>query len=364
MKVSAILAVIIVAGAGLRPVAALGEPYLAVEMGFKCGQCHANPTGGGLRNLFGNAWSRSQLSARNIGAPDRAPWLGQVNEHLSLGGDLRADAERVEVPGAETTSELRLSDVRLYVDAQVVPGRLSVYVDERLAPGNATTMEAYARLTSATGSYYLKAGRMYLPFGWRLEDDNALVRQLSGINMQAPDEGVEVGLELDSWSAQLALSNGSAGGPETDDGKQLVTRIEVVWPAWRFGVSGLVNDADAGTRTAVGLFAGMRLGPTNWLAEADYVDDEGLGADGRQLLASLIEANWQIVRGHNLKITYEWLDPDTDVDEDEQSRSSVVYEWSPIEFVQVRAGVRQFDGPSQIETQNRTQIFLQLHGYF
>ena len=40
---------------------------------------------------------------------------------------------------------------------------------------------------------------MYLPFGYRLEDDNAFVRSLSGINMQAPDEGVELGFE--SWHA-------------------------------------------------------------------------------------------------------------------------------------------------------------------
>jgi hypothetical protein len=359
-----ILVVVIVLGTLLYPAVALGEPYLAVQMGFKCGQCHVNPTGGGLRNVFGNAWSQSQLAARSIAAADRAKWLGQVNDYLSLGGDLRADAEMVDVPDSDRASEFRLSDARIYLAAQVVPGRISVHIDERLAPGNATTMEAYLKLASATGRYYLKAGRMYLPFGWRLEDDNALVRQLSGVSMQAPDEGIEMGLELDSWSAQLALSNGSAGGPETDDGKQFLARVEKVWPAWRAGVSGMVNDTDAGRRSALGLFAGMRLGPTSWLAELDYVDDAGLGAGGRELLAGLVEVNWHIASGHNLKLTHEWLDPDVDVDEDEQVRASLVYEWSPIEFVQVRTGVRQFDGPRQIDFQNRTQVFLQLHGYF
>ena len=51
-------------------------------------------------------------------------------------------------------------------------------------------------------------------------------------------------------------------------------------------------------------------------------------------------------------------------DEDEQTRSSLLYEWSPIQFVQVRAGVRVYDGIPQNDNQNRTQAFLQLHGFF
>ena len=364
MKATSIPRLILALACALWPAILVAEPYLAVEAGFKCVQCHANPTGGGLRNAAGNAWSQTQMSARRIGSEDQALWLGRINEYVSLGGNLRADAETVEVPDADRSSEFAVSDARLFVEAQVIPGRLALYIDERLAPGNATNMEAHLRLMSATGAYYLKAGRMYLPFGWRLEDDTAFVRQLSGVTMQVPDEGVEAGLELGSWSAQVSLSNGSAGGPETDDNKQLVARVERTRPAWRIGASGLFNDTDAGRRSAMAVFAGARLGPTNWLAEFDYVDDEGLGIAGRELLAGLVEVNWRVARGHNVKLAHEWLDPDTDVDEDEQTRVSLLYEWSPIQFLQLRAGVRQFDGPRQIEVQNRTQLFLQLHGYF
>lgn len=340
------------------------EPRFAVQTGLRCVQCHANPTGGGLRNRAGNAWALAQLAARAVEAPGVGLWTGAIGEHLALGGNLRANTEWTDVPHQGSRSEFRTEEARLFVEAAVIPGRLSVYVDQRLAPGTAENLEANVRLWLRHGTVYLKAGRMYLPFGWRLEDDNALVRQLSGINMQTPDSGIEVGYEEGLWSAQLAVSNGTAGGPEGDDGKQFSARLEHVRLRWRAGASFNFNDSAAGTRRVAGLFAGFKLGPTSWLGEIDFVDDDGLGPRGRQLLASLAEVNWLVRQGHNLKVTFEWLDPDDDVAEDEQTRASLVYEWSPIQFLQLRIGVRRYDGIPQSDFQNRSQAFIQLHGFF
>jgi hypothetical protein len=68
--------------------------------------------------------------------------------------------------------------------------------------------------------------------------------------------------------------------------------------------------------------------------------------------------------GQNLKLTAEEFDPDTDVSEDQQVRYSLVWEYVPIQFAQLRAGVRYYDGIPQNDRQNRQQFFLQLNGYF
>ena len=48
----------------------------------------------------------------------------------------------------------------------------------------------------------------------------------------------------------------------------------------------------------------------------------GAGAE-----VTLVEANYGYRRGHNLKATMEWYDPDSDVSEDEQNRLSIVWEY-------------------------------------
>ena len=341
---------------------ASAEPYLAAQMGFKCVQCHVNPTGGGLRNLYGNTFAQTVLPQKRIG-PDDDLWTGPVMKFLSVGGNARANYDWQDVPHQAKTNEFDVEEARVYLDFGVIPNRLSIYIDQRVAPGNSTNMEANVRYWLAENQLYVKAGRLYLPFGYRFEDDNAFVRQLSGINMQAPDEGAEIGLEKGNWTAQFAISNGAGGGAEVDTGKQYVTRAEYVQPRWRGGASLLYNDASAGSRSGAGIFGAFNAGRLTLWGEADYFDDKSIN-HGTKLMATLAEADWKLHQGHNLKLTYEWYEPNRDVDNDEQTRTSLLYEWTPIQFIQLRAGLRVYDGIPQNDNQNRRQAFLQLHGFF
>ncbi len=349
---------------GVAPSMAWAESYLAVQMGFKCVQCHVNPTGGGLRNVYGNTFAQTVLPARRLRADDTEAWTGTIGSHVAIGGDVRTSYEYDDVPGQPSDNAFDLEEARLFADVAVIPGRLSVYLDERVAPGNAENLEAQVRVWIREGTLYAKAGRMYLPFGWRLEDDSTFVRQVSGIGMTTPDTGAEIGLEMGRLSAQLAVSNGTAGGPEVDAGKQVTLRAEYVHPAWRAGLSASSNDSDAGSRHVFAAHAGLRTGPVAWLGEVDYVDDGGLGPDRRNLLAALGEADWRISAGHNLKLAFDYFDPDEDVEEDEQNRVSLVYELTPVEFLQLRFGARVYDGIPQNDLQNREHYFLELHGFF
>jgi len=113
-----------------------------------------------------------------------------------------------------------------------------------------------------------------------------------------------------------------------------------------------------------GVFAGVRTGPIAWLAEAAYLTDETLGPIERKQWVGLIEANWLMTKGQNLKLTAEVFEPDTDVDEDEQNRFSLVWEYVPFQFAQLRVGARVYDGIPQNDLQNRKIYFVQANGFF
>jgi hypothetical protein len=337
------------------------EPYLAVQNGYKCNVCHVNPTGGGLRNDFGVLFAKLLLPADTLEDAASA-WTGKVADSVRVGGDLRADWQRNTVPNSANQQQFALQQFRLYSDVSVIPNRLGIYVDEQVAPNAAETMEAYVRYGNAGDGWYLKGGKFYLPFGWRLQDQTAFVREATGISMTTPDQGLELGFEKSAWSAQIDLTNGSANAG-TGSGYQVTDQVVYTRPRWRLGAATSITASHAGNRHVFGLFAGFRTGPVAWLGEADLIDDQSFPG-GRRLVSGLAEIDWRLARGHNLKLTDEYYDPNRGVADDQQTRWSVLYEFTPLPFLQLRAGLRRYRGIPQNDLENRRITFVELHGFF
>jgi hypothetical protein len=343
------------------------EPYLAVQTGLKCGVCHVNPTGGGLRTAFGDIFAQTLMPQNHVDTGND-PWTGDLGKYLRIGGDLRFDGTFTEAPHTPPENTFTLEQARVYLEANVIPERLLVYVDEQVAPGGALNREAYGLYWSADHSWYVKAGQMYLPFGFRLQDQTAFILTASGINMTTPDQGVEFGWERGHWDAQLAVSDGTAGASSTDNGKQYSGQLMWVESIWRVGAAANFNNKSVGNKSVLGLFGGLRTGPIEWLAQGEIIDDksiqEGTTVAGQRQTATLLEANWTITKGNNLKITSEYYDPDRDVPNNSETRWSAVYEWTPVQFAQVRGGVRYQDGIPQLDTEHTKLYFIELHGFF
>src|SRR4051812_35616435 len=87
------------------------EPYLAAQMGLKCVQCHVNPTGGGMRSVFGNTFAQTVLAQKRIGAEEDL-WTGQVMKFLSVGGNARANFNWEDVPHQGSSNEFAIEEAR------------------------------------------------------------------------------------------------------------------------------------------------------------------------------------------------------------------------------------------------------------
>src|SRR5262245_57998088 len=170
----------------------LAEPYISLRAGVQCSSCHVNQTGGGKRNDFGSTYGLTRLPAHSFPLPEGTePFNGTLNKYVSIGADFRG-ANLSRFSQFETSNTFETQEANLYADLQLVPERIRLYADVRVAPGGTQSREIFAMMSHARSHIYVKAGRFFAPYGWRLLDDDAFVRSRTGYNFQSPDDGLEV----------------------------------------------------------------------------------------------------------------------------------------------------------------------------
>jgi len=338
------------------------EPYLSVRTGLRCSVCHTNMTGGGKRNAFGSIYAQTRLSMMVTSLGDGGSFMAtDIADILSIGADLRARASRKETED-ETLYPFEIEEGNLYIEATLIRDRLTFYVDEEFAPGNPRSREVFALIKGLPGESYLKVGKFFLPYGFRLLDDTEFIRQRTGFNFDNSDLGVEFGLEPGPLSVAVAVTNGTQGAAENNNDKQFSGYAAVVFPRWRVGVSGSRNEGETGDREAFGAFGGFRLGRFAFLGEYDFINDDP--PDGRRgdQAAAFIEGDVLVTQGLNLKIAYGFLDPDRDIGENSRYRVRVGAESFITQFLQASVYYSRLEDIPQVG--NRDEVTFGLHTFF
>jgi len=382
---------------------ARAEPYLAVRYGYKCSQCHFNPTGGGKRNQFGTIFSQTEmpnrvvspgdiqrllnagksLSGNGESAPSENPLLpstfysGYLASFLSLGGDFRFNYSAT-FGGRENpdTNGFDISAANLYLSLELLEGAAAFYLDEKVAPGGVSSREAYGILRGPWSSY-IKAGQMYLPFGLRLQDDSAFIREITGFNFGVQDLGVEVGLEPGPLSISMAVSNGSQGSSDNNSDKQFTGMASFIQRYWRLGAQATWNNTPAVNRVAVGGFGGVNLGFIDvlgvnlgrftLLGEIDHIIDELNTLPGEPTNRQLLlygAVNCQLLKGVDLQFAYDYADPDLSLSDDSFIRLSAGVEYTVTQFVQLRAFYRFRDETEDSPRDDESLLDFEVHIFF
>jgi hypothetical protein len=346
------------------------EPYLAIKNNLQCAACHVNPNGGGLRNDFGRIYGQNLLPEK-ASSYDSAK-LARLTQFLTVGADSRFNGtyQKTEQKTDNTSQGFEVSSTQLYINIEIPDSGLSFYIDQQVAPGSAINREALVmykfQQSDLFDSSYLKAGKLFLPYGLRIEDDSAFIRQATGMNFDNSDNGVEYGLSHNNTSANFYVANGTSQASNNDDSLLYGMRVEHLFTNFRLGMSAVLNDGDQQVQM-LNLYGGTQWRDLTFLAEIDYLTLEGgnsfTGQDIKQLV-TLAEVNYQWRQGWNFKLTAEYFDPDEDVDEDEQTRYSFITEYTPLSNVQLRLGLRLKQGIPQKPQQNSDMIFIQSHFYF
>ncbi len=330
------------------------EPYLAIRTGYKCSQCHVNQTGGGKRTEFGVIYAQTRLYTKQITSKKRSTFFdGKLNDLISVGANFRADDVSIfrfenSQAQADFSNSTRISEANLYLQMDVIPDALSVYIDQTVAPA-ASNREFFGLIQGLPLASYLKVGQMLLPYGFRLLDDDAFIRNETGYTYNLSGTGVELGLEPGPLSLIANV---------TDNRLSLVG--STVYRRVRFGGSYGRNLRRTGDYV-LGAFAGVNFGRFTLLGEGDFIHRNNVDR-----FAGIAELNFLIRQGINFKAAYEFFDRNTDVsnERDGQERITLGVEPFVTQFLQLGIFYRINRFVPQNARLNQDQLTLQFHVFF
>lgn len=371
---------------------AFAEPYLAVREGMKCSACHTNMNGGGKRTDLVITHAREVLHYPNFFGTFSNPsqfFNGEINQYAAIGADMRVSNRAVfeDKPdsngrvdndevfrGRLETDEFDVTELALYGELRLIPDMLTLYVDQRFQP-QTDNREAFALLKGVLPwNGFVKAGRMFLPYGLQLQDDRAFIRGgangsvNTGFSFNQQQAGVEVGFEPGPFSVQVALTDGAGGDRDlqvTGTAFALFDELPVVRNLLVGGSFSRVGPPGNQT-TVFGFFTGTNFERLTLLAEVDFRDDKNSTTNGRHVgrFITYAEADYLLWDWLNVKATIDYADDDGDLaslTDDSEQRVGFGLEPFLNRFVQPRLFYWIGNGVRSQPSHNQNVLLAELH---
>lgn len=316
-------------------------PKFAAYTGEKCQSCHVNPTGGGMRNLYGVKYGKDNLYFKFFEKANKTTEINpQITKGLSMGADMRMvfiDNETGEGnPNFNTFFQMQGD---LYVNAQV-----NKYINLVIAPGLyipntygsnpiPAKYEIYGMVSNLPADLYFKVGRFIPNFGIKIPEHRAYNRVYNDLyTPYASDAGIEVGIAPSFFTLTAGFSNGSSvdkdgkrnNSYDFDNQKQITVSGDFRWASkkskYTFGIGGsflsnpfkydAANNINALRQMAagflsIGLFERVALLGEIAYNRLDLRDSAKSRSDFRTIFGEL---NLRVTKGIEIKFQYENYD--------------------------------------------------------
>ncbi|MFN3199165.1 MAG: cytochrome c3 family protein [Bradymonadia bacterium] len=310
-----------------------------------------------------------------------------VSPTFQVGTDLRFMAYYPQEEGVETAYFPMQADLHLlarpYNPEGVNVGRLTTLITMGFQGSRGEefdgfvdryfTREWWALYDNLPYQFYVKGGRFLPAYGWKLDDHTAYTRQgmdLLGtpFDHERQVTGVEVGLNPNYFYAHASLFNAAQKWDEPikdEDGYGAALTAGWRHMGWHVGGSLMggskegLDQVTAGANWALNLMWYDIL-PIMYLGELNYTHS-GLDGRDRNGMNAFHEVEVRATRGVQLKLRYDWRDPDTQFIDDHLHRYIVGVQWYPVSFLEV---IVQYRHNRELEQIDNDEFFVQLHGWY
>jgi len=366
-------------------VGAAALPKFASRMGMKCQACHVNPTGKGMRTPFGQSYGIDDLS---IPTWKEASFLesfsGRITPNISIGLDMRTLI--FASPSGGTSSAFQMQG-DIYLNFQLNK-QVKVYVDKGLYSG----FEIFALAKGLPWSGFLKIGKFMPAYGTRTDDHNAFIRggpyggsafqqQYAALSTQgylpglrfgerSEDTGIELGFTPSVLTITAGIFNGTPGsglnGVVGSSYKAVAVRADATFKTSvanvMVGGSFYSRPSSGAKESFAGAFGALSFAERYTItSEVDWIT---LKTGGRDLSGVMFwnELNMLVMDGIDLKIGFEFYDPDMDIKNGSFTRTVLGAEIFILPGVELRPLYR-INGEQPTHLENDEFQFL-LHLFF
>jgi hypothetical protein len=361
------------------------EPYIAVRTGFKCSQCHMNRIGGGERTEFGSVFTQTSLTMpllqgyiQSLGG--QSSFNPKLNESVTLGGNFRLEQRVFQkytytdhvssltdstgkivkpmlYPGPK--NPIQNTEANLYINVELLKNFFSFYTDQTISNSATKMREMYGMVRNLPLNGYMKFGYTLLPYGLRLMDDEAFIRNRTGYTYQSSDFAGEIGIEPGPFSLTANLTNA-----------KLSTVGSVVFRNFRLGGSYGNNMVDANDYK-FGPFLGANFGRFTLMSEMDIIKlpayvKGGVKRAGNLQRAEFLELDFLAMQGVNIKAVYEYFDINAHIDNKIDGQERLTFGLEPFitQFMQFGFYYRLNRLYPQNVTENQDVIIGRVHVFF
>jgi len=315
-------------------------PKFASRMNLPCSSCHINPTGSGMRNSFGaNSYGREDLPVPTWQDQfDLDGFSTQLSKFIAVGADIRTLYFYQQTgPGTSRNSFFEMQS-DLYISATVAK-KVLMYLNR----GNAGRYEAFGLAEIFPMNGYVKVGWFAPNFGLRIDDHTAFTRERTLFaNGGGQDAGLEVGVSPGMFTFTASVTNGATTDRDDNGFKAVLAsgnaNMQLAGISLRVGGSYYNNAYSAGVTTLLGIHGTASLGGNFTLLGEFVKKREYVNATLIKTLSSImyVEADYVLTQGVDLKLGYEFYDPNTRYKTGTESRIVLGLEFFPLSGVEFR----------------------------
>jgi hypothetical protein len=325
-------------------------PRFASRTGTKCQSCHINPSGGGMRQAFGQQYGRETLPVPTWSSGlELEEFTTKLSEFVSVGADMRTLFFVQQTPGGDR-NDIFLMQADLYLNLKVAQ-KFSLYFSRGLRE----RYDAFGLLNVLPANGHFKFGKFDPNYGMKTDDHRAYIREKSGFSQQFPIE--YIGGEIAVSPGAVTITAGMYNSPSRVSGPTMLGRVEGVFKAsedvniWLGGNVFTKKALPNMRNTLLGGFGAVSYKDFTVVGEVDLIRNTGLGTTKDSTgIATHVEVDFVVTPGLDVKAAWDFFDPDKDLKTGSVSRYSVGFEFFPIQGFEVRPVYRfVVDDPTNIK---------------